>query len=307
MVSQIATTVEVINLGIVSENDKDYLAIGVQIKELSLHQSNVMAQYLAQFGDVDSFIEMKNEGLSPIALNKALQYSFVSSSSEYFEVLALRRMAYVAEGKVSSEQSVADMSDTYDARSRILICRKGTTLVGTARLAFHEHSDILEHEEFIRWPTELPRRDESVEVTRLCTHPEHQGAGLIFSLLRFCVITAVQGRRSWVVSSATSELVPMYDAVGLKSVGITFNHPVLNNLKHHIMVGNIQDAMLGRTSGPVMWNLVWKDAFKFMVDHDFIQTDIVSRVRLVLYRSIGPFIPILRRIIYSRARRRKRG
>lgn len=306
MVSQISAAVEVMNLGIVSEDDKDYLAIGVQIKDLSLHQSNIMAQYLAQFGDVDSLTKMRSEGLSPIATNRGLQYSFVNSSSEYFEVLALRHMAYLADGKVSPELSVADMSDTYDARSRILICRKGTTIVGTARLAFHEHSDTLEHEEFIRWPAELPRRDESVEVTRLCTHPEYQGASLIFSLLRFCVITAVQARRSWVVSSATSDLVPMYDAVGLKDVGITFNHPALNNLKHHLMVGNIQDAMLGRTSGPIMWNLVWKDAFNFMVDNQFVATDIVSRVRLALYRTVAPLIPILRRITYSRFQRRKR-
>ena len=306
MVSQIAATVEVMNLGIVSENDKDYLAIGARIKELSAHQSNVMSQYLAQFGEVRSFTELTKEGLSPITLNKALKFSFVSSSAEYFEVLALRHLAYIADGKLSPDLSVADMSDIYDARSRILICKKGTTVVGTARLSFHEHTDSLEHEEFVKWPSELPRRDESVEVTRLCTHPEYQGAGLIFSLLRFCVITAVQGRRSWVLSSATSDLVPMYDAVGLKSVGITFNHPTLSNLKHHIMVGNIQDAMLGRTSGPIMWNLVWKDAFNFMVDHEFVATDVVSRVRLALYRSIAPFIPLLRRVASSRVQRRKR-
>jgi predicted GNAT family N-acyltransferase len=306
MVSQISTAVEVMNLGIVSENDKDYLAIGVRVKEMSQHQSNVMGQYLAQFGDVDSFAEMKMEGFSPTRLNKAFRYSFVNSAAEYQEILELRHAAYAADGKISSEATVADMSDIYDARSRILVCRKDDTIVGTARLSFHEYSDTLEHEEFVPWSTDLPRRDESAEITRLCAHPEFQGAGLIFSLLRFCVITAVQARRIWVISSATSDLVPLYESVGLKSVNITFSHPVLNHLKHHMMVGNIEDAMLGRTSGPIAWNLVWKDAFAFMVDHDFITIDIVSRVRLALYRSIGPLIPILRRITSSRATGRKR-
>jgi predicted GNAT family N-acyltransferase len=304
MVSQISTTVQVMNLGIVSEYDKDYLAIGVQINEMTPHQSNVIAQYLAQFGDVDSFSGMKAEGFSPTWLNKAFRYSFVNSATEYEAVLQLRHAAYLAEGKISSEASVAEMSDIYDARSRIVICRKGDTLVGTARVSFHEYSDTFEHEEFVRWPTNLPRRDESVEITRLCTHPEFQGAGVIFSLVRFSVITAVQGRRNWVVSSATSDLVPLYESVGLKSVDITFSHPFLNHLKHHMLVGNIEDAMLGRTSGPIAWNLVWKDAFAFMVDQDFITIDIVSRVRLALYRSIGPLIPMLRRLTSSRAKRK---
>ena len=303
MVSQISTTVEVINLGIVSEFDKDYLAIGVRINEMTQHQSNVIAQYLAQFGDVDSFSKMKAEGFLPTRLNKALRYSFVNSATEYQAVLQLRHAAYIADGKISPEASVADMSDIHDARSRILICRKGDTIVGTARLSFHEFSDALEHEEFVRWPTDLPRRDESVEITRLCAHPEFQGSGLIFSLLRFCVIAAVQGRRTWVVSSATSDLVPLYESVGLKSVDITFNHPYLNHLKHHVLVGSIEDAMPGRTSGPIAWNLVWKDAFAFMVDNDFITIDIVSRVRLALYRSIGPLIPLLRQLTSSRAKR----
>jgi hypothetical protein len=71
-----------------------------------------------------------------------------------------------------------------------------------------------------------------------------------------------------------------------------------------MLVGNIEDAMLGRTSGPIAWNLVWKDAFAFMVDQDFITIDIVSRVRLALYRSIGPLIPMLRRLTSSRAKRK---
>lgn len=303
MVSQISVTVRIKNLDVFSEDDKEYLAIGVAADRLSKHEKEIISQYLGQFGDVASVSELKESGFGSFAPNQAFQYSFASSALDYSNVLELRHLAYNAEGKLRPEQTVEDMSDVFDARSRILVCRKGDRIVGTARLTFHEHSDTLEHEQYLSWPADLPRRDETVEVTRLCAHPDFQGAGMFFSLLRFCVITAVQARRNWVVSSAASDMVPMYEAVGLKCTRLSFDHPAYNDLKHHVMVGNIQDAMLGRSSNALMWNLVWKDAFAFMSDHQYIDIDAVARVRLALYRAIAPVVPLVRRLIsYRRPR-----
>jgi hypothetical protein len=38
--------------------------------------------------------------------------------------------------------------------------------------------------------------------------------------------------------SSTEDLVPLYRFVGLKEVGVTYNHPLLNNLKHVVLVAN---------------------------------------------------------------------
>lgn len=81
----------------------------------------------------------------------------------------------------------------------------------------------------------------------------------------------------------------MYRFVGLSEMGITYNHPDLNELKHVVLVANMYDALSGRSVGVAAWNQVWRDAFPYMSPNAVAQ-DTLSKVRIAIYRSLGPLI-----------------
>jgi predicted GNAT family N-acyltransferase len=304
MVSQISLRLLVQNVSFVSEDEKDYLSVGVQVSRLTATQRGIVAQYMAQFGDVESLRELRGSGFVSAGIVGKLEFGVVRSEQDYREVLNLRHLAYVADGKMSSAATVSDASDIHDSRARILTCRFQGKAVATARVTFHEFGDITEHEEFVAWTHELPRRDESVEVTRVCTHPDFRGKGLLFDLLRFAVITTVQAGRSWIVSSSTMDLVPLYRFVGLTEVGMKFNHPELNNLEHAMLVGNVLDALSGQSVGPTAWNAVWRDALPYVTTAEALPQDTVTRLRIAFYRSLGPLLSPLRSAIVGTLRSR---
>src|SRR4029453_1790093 len=117
----------------------------------------IVAQYLAQFGDESVLKSLRADGALPKTVSDSLEFAFVRSSAEYREVLELRRAAYAAEGKIPPGTSADDMSNIFDSRSRIVVCKLRGRIVASARLTFHEQTDLLEHEEFLNWSPDLPR------------------------------------------------------------------------------------------------------------------------------------------------------
>jgi len=300
MVAQISVRIRVQNVSFVTRNEKDHLSIGVQVEGLKPRDSSVIGQYMAQFGDVDSLRDLQDSGFHQAPLRRSLEFSVVRTEEDYREVLNLRYLAYLADGKIAPSATINEVADIHDSRARILMCKYRGKTVATARLTFHELGDITEHEEFIAWPSNFPRRDDAVEVTRACTHPDYRRAGVFFGLLRHIVISAIQAGRTWVVTSSTEDLVPLYRFVGMREVGVTYNHPELNNLRHVVLTGNMPDALSGRSVGPVAWNQVWKDALPF-VSIQRIGGSTISQVRLAMYRAIAPLIvPISSAILRTR-------
>ncbi len=236
MVSQVSVRAIVQNVSFTSQDEKEYLSIGTRLENMTPSQLSIVGQYMAQFGDVESIREFRDSGFDQKRMTGAIEYSVVRTEADYREVLNLRYLAYLADGKISSSAGVNDVSDIHDSRARILMCKYRGRTIASARLTFHELGDITEHEEFITWPNEFPRRDDTVEVTRACTHPDFRRTGLFFALVRYVVISAMQAGRTWVVTSSTEDLVPLYRFVGLREVGITYAHPDLNDLKHVVLL-----------------------------------------------------------------------
>jgi hypothetical protein len=301
MVAQISIGLNVQNISFVTKNDKDYLSIGAQIETLRPREVSVIGQYMAQFGDVESLKEFQDSGFSQPPLRRSLEFSVVRTEADYREVLNLRYLAYLADGKISPTATVNEVADIHDSRARILMCKYRGRTIATARLTFHELGDITEHEEFIAWPSDFPRRDDAVEVTRACTHPDYRRVGLFFGLLRHIVISAVQAGRTWVVTSSTEDLVPLYKFVGMTDLGITYLHPELNNLRHVVLTGNMPAALSGRSVGPVAWAQVWRDALPF-VSREMVALDTIAKVRLSIFRAIAPLLVPISSAILSRAR-----
>lgn len=283
-VRQISIQLLIRNVRMVSIRDRDYLQVGASVVGPTRLQQTVIEQYVLQFGPAQDAAFVRVMGISQRTSKRPTSFSFVTDEETYREVINLRRLAYRFEGKAGANDALAELSDLHDSRSRILVCRSHGRIVASARLAFPEYGDRTEHEEYFEWPTDFPRRDQTVEVTRACTHPDFRKGGVFFSLLRFIVVTAMQSGRPWVVTSSTEDLVRMYDWIGLKPCNRTYDHPSLNGMRHHVLIGNIPAALLGRSIGPGAWYAVWKDALPFLNEADYGG---LSSLRLALYRVIG--------------------
>jgi GNAT superfamily N-acetyltransferase len=267
---------------------------------------SIVGQYMTQFGDVESVREFRDSGFDYKRVAGAIEYSVVRTEADYREVLNLRYLAYLADGKINSSAVVNDVSDIHDSRARILMCKFRGKTIASARLTFHGLGDVTEHEQFISWPNAFPRRDDTVEVTRACTHPDFRRTGLFFALVRYVVMTAAQAGRNWVVTSSTEDLVPLYRFVGLKDAGIAYNHPDLNDLKHIVLIADTREALTGRSVGPTAWNQVYRDALQYQGSTHAIGQDTVSRIRIAVYRSLGPLLgPISSAVVRLRSIRPK--
>jgi predicted GNAT family N-acyltransferase len=295
-VGSISTKLAVNRVGVTAIGERDYLFLGLEfLEELSQRHRGVLGQYLLQFADRETTHGLRASGLLPRTAVRDVECGWVVDEDSYREALNLRYAAYVLEGKAPSQWAIGQVADAYDSRSRILLCKKDSRAVATARLYFPEYGDRIEHEQFFTWPGNFPRREEVVEVTRTCTHPDHRGASVFFSLLRFIVITATQAQRSWVVTSATPDLVQFYDWIGLKPTELTFNHPNLNGLPHRVLLGNIPAALTGRSIGPGAWNTVWRDALD-CVGND-VSENSLDRIRIFLFRILGPLMASVSRLL----------
>ena len=150
MVSQISVRVIVQNVSFASLNEKEYLSIGTQLQDMTTSQLSVVGQYMTQFGDVESVREFRDSGFDHKRVTGVIEYGVVRTEADYREVLNLRYLAYLADGKIDKSAVVNDVSDIHDSRARILMCKFRGKTIATARLTFHELGDVTEHEQFIR-------------------------------------------------------------------------------------------------------------------------------------------------------------
>lgn len=288
MVSQITMRLEIKTVRVELVNGKEVLVLGAVFDKNDKHIVETVGQYLMQFGSVKSLDELRSQGLNVETVSEAVQFSYVRTKEEYDEVLALRYAAYLAAGKLKDGVTPNDMADAFDARARIVIGKYKNEIVATSRLIFNQFEETMEQEKFVKWPVELPRRDEMVEIMRACTRPDFRKSDLLISMFKFIAVTVAQSKRKWIVICATDDMRPLYQKIGFHEVGLSYNHVNLNNLKHNVMLANVPDAMEGKTVGALTWNIVWSDVSSYLQDYGLINPDPMTNVRLALYRLVRP-------------------
>ena len=118
-------------------------------------------------------------------------------------------------------------------------------------------------------------------------------------MFKFCAIAVAQSKRKWVVICATKKMAPLYKRMGFHEVGLNYEHQGLNGLHHEILVGNVPDAMMGKTVGPLEWNYIWADVANYLQQYDLLELDPATNLRLGVYRLLSP-IATVARFFYER-------
>ena len=286
------------NVRIITENGKENLSVGIEFDESNKKLKEIIGQHLLQFGSVNSLAELHSSGLSVDSVTSAVDFKFVRTAEEYQKVLELRREAYVAANKVPADIDIEEMGDIYDSRARIVLGTYRGEAVATCRLIFTEHDDTLEHEEFVEWGTELPRKDQIIEISRTCTRSDFRGSDLLIAMFRFNAMAVIQSKREWIVISCTEELMGLYRKVGFKPSALKYDHPFLANSPHIILIGNIADAITGRGINPLYWNLVWSNVADYISDFEMktLNEPLSSaKMRIALYSLLKPLTNYLKK------------
>lgn len=301
MVSQVNMHLTVKNIRVEMEGGTEVLSLGVIFNLADNRLSETVGQYLMQFGTVQSLHEIQEAGYAIHKVSNSVSYSYVRSKEEFDEVLKLRFEAYKYAGKVEEGKTYLDMTDHFDAKSRIIIGRYKSEIICTARMIFHQVGESMEQENFVKWPADQPRPDEVVEIMRACTRPDFRGSDLLVGMFKYMAVTVAQAKKSWIVICATEEMIKFYQNIGFKQLGLSYKHAALNNRIHHVMIANFLDGMAGRTVGPIYWNLVWADSVEYLSQFGIIEVDPFMQIRMTIYKWFSP----IAKFLYDRKIRKK--
>lgn len=288
MVGQISLTVTIARVGFALNNGKDYLVIGATFTNVSQAAKNAIGQYLLQFAtDVDLEL-LRQHSFYPNSVANAISFSFLRTEEEYAEVLELRHKAYKHANKVPDTSTPSDMADMFDTRSRIIIARHHGRVVASTRMTFAEMDQKFELENEVGWLNEFPRREEAVELSKLCTDPDYRGGDLLLAVIRQVALTSLQSGRTWVILGSTRSMKGLYEQIGLKQTSAVYNHEQYNNIEHVIMQGFVPSFLKGEGVGVIHWNVVWKGLSDYLSENQAIQMDGLSIARLTIYRLCAP-------------------
>jgi hypothetical protein len=294
MIGDFVCMAKVVRVSFTTRSGKDMLAVGVEFVAPTEQMKRTIAQYLIQFSNVSSLEELRQFGLVPTSVLRAVNFYFIKTEEDYKAVLKLRRLAHLADDNfAASDVTDEDMGDIHDAQSRILVGSYQGEIVTTARIRFNSLDEPLEHEAFIDWPASLPRRDQIIEVSRAANHPDFRHSDLLIGLFQFIAATCRQEKPYFVIGSWPT-MVDFYRKLGFRETGLSHGEK-LWKMEQHILIVDALPTLLGHNVGPIYWNVAWRVVSDHMIQNGILEPSSMDKLRLAFYRSMGPLTKLLMR------------
>jgi predicted GNAT family N-acyltransferase len=251
----------------------------------------VIGQYLLESGPWVTKAQLGAGGLPIHSIASAVEIGVAATDNEKRQVFELRQLAYAAAGKVAVGRTMA-YGDDHDRDAIIVAARHKGTIVASLRLMYHEPGEAFEHEAYTELPADLDR-SRTTEITRLCTHPEFRGSDLLAALLQFSALAVIAAGRPIVLSSATKNLLPLYERLGMRSTGNGYIHSDLADREHWLIKGDARQVLSGRALGPFAWNVMWAQTWDRAVQTGVVRPHVRERTRTTTYRTLGPLARLL--------------
>ena len=290
LVGSVQTTIVLKNIDTKVTKGKEELVIGAEFIRPDRVFKASLAEYLLNFADGVSIASLKRDLFPVKEYAQWFDFSYVKTSDEYNDVLALRYSAYKAANKLSPDKRVQDMADEFDARARILIVKHRGKTIGSLRAMFHSDSDLTDHGRYVSFPADFPKNAEMIECSRICTDPEFRGSDLFSELLAHLVLTAIKSGRRYVLGGAAGTLVPVYERYGFKKVGITYKNESLAGVEHQLILMDTHEVALGISVSMKAWIRVYSSVVDYLMDKEFIFPSGAQLIRINLWKAIGKII-----------------
>lgn len=257
------------------------------------HVPSKLMRYIARqliFVCGNSPVELRNIGLNVPKISNGFRFRFVKTQKEYEGVLQLRYRAYLEAGKISDDRTINDMIAPLDYKSRILMCLHGEKIVASVAIAFPtEESEVLDTEKVFPngYPKKMPPKKDVVEIARLCTDSNYRRTDLLERIFEYTYKVTLCGDRKFILTSTDNKLWKIYKKLGFKKTGMSYAHPNLSGMEHHIIVGHRNQPDQGQQISPMAWNYVWRDMNLYMDSRGLIKRTLLKRIRIALYKLFG--------------------
>ena len=201
---------------------------------------------------------LHNEGAKIKHTREKLTYSIVKSQPEYEEVLKLRYAGYSKHGKVRGGDSWRDQGEGLANEGLIVSARLAGSIVAACELRFSKGSKPFRffNAEEIDWPAWV-QSDKLIEVNKLVIAPHFQGSDVLLSMFQLGFAYSIKEGCLDFVCAATNKLVPTYEMIGFKRIGITVPHPTLKGEVLNILVMSSKTYLTGKGVNPYTWDLVF--------------------------------------------------
>jgi predicted GNAT family N-acyltransferase len=229
-----------------------------------------------------------------------VEFRAAHTDEEICQVLELRALAYALAGKISSDASALDVRDKFDERAVLLAAWHHGRPVAALRLTTPTAGEQTDHEQYVDFPPGFPARDQIVEVTRVCTHPDYRGSDLLLGLLAHTALISAATARRYLLGSSTDALLPVYRRVGMVPTTVRFNPPSVGGREHRILLADAR-AVFGRKVNPIVWSEVFSDVSGEVALLSGTRLGVIDTVRYYLYRRLRP----LCRSMVNRAGRKR--
>lgn len=245
--------------------------------------------------------EVRRYGFAVNRISNGFRFRFVRTQDEYEAVLRLRYQAYLEAGKIDDTKTPQDMKAPMDPKSRILICYHGDRVVGSVAISFPtDESEILDTERAFPggYPLPMPPKNQLVEISRLCTDSQYRKTDLLNRMFEYTYKVTVCGDRDYIATSTDAKLWPLYKKLGFRKTGMSYAHPYLSGLEHHVILGKRTQPDFGAHLSPLVWNYLWRDMNLYMDQRGLLKMPLRARVKQKLMVALGRLLKIQTDRIY---------
>lgn len=247
--------------------------------------------------------QLREVGFKAGKIKACLRYRTVKSMEDYAAVLHLRRDAYVEAGKKPADTQPERMASVLDGVSRILTAHHLESLVGSITFTFPVSEDtVLDSQAGFpggKYPVRLPPKANLIEVSRLCVHPSYRGTDLLIGLFEHGLKHFLLSDRHWLLTSATEDLLPLYQRIGFTRLKASYRHPHLNHQVHHLIIAHRSAFLWGFGIGILSWNSVFGNLVAYLLERKLIP--IPGWMRIIIRAKLA-FRPLAALLTDARAK-----
>ena len=237
--------------------------------------------------------KIRRAGFSLYNIKQGVKTSMVKGPHDLEKVADLRHLAYQQKYKKQGIKAHLEPTDAYDERSKIIIITHFDRVIASLRFIQNTSGDISEHEAFQAYPKMLPDKNNVIEITRVCTHPEYRRCGLLAALFIEASKQSILDHREYLLGSSTGKLLDLYKGMGFKTTGLKYRHKTLGDMEHEVFYGKKNDLITGNGVSPIVWHKLYSEAFYLAASMGYpFSFSFKSYLKLLSYRCLHRFLEL---------------
>lgn len=201
---------------------------------------------------------LRRRGIRLYEVSPYIKWKFVETAEEYDPVVQLRTKAYA--GKIDPDDNQL-MRDQYDQDAYILAGWHYAKPVASLRIMVHPAGRTWEHEQYISLDSpEVPPKQETAEISRVCTDPAWRGTDLSKLLFQRTALEILRLEKRYLLGSTRQDLMPLYTKIGCAPTSLKYENEGLGKGIHTIILVDLVKSLNGYDlpfSFWPIWSVMW--------------------------------------------------